>query len=268
MGDIVVGGDQVAAELDDPGVVLVDVRPPHFYQQAHLPGAVNLPVFYLFAANAGPPAADDLVRRLGRLGISRSTRLVAYDDGASASAARLYWVLKYYRHPDVSVLDGGVTAWRHEGRDWEYTAVEPEPAEYEIPDPDPTVLTDLANVSASLGAPDSVIVDTRSPAEYLGLQRTARRNGHIPGAINIDWSNNLTLDEGVLHRLRSDDELRDLYQTSGVTPDKDVILHCETGNRASETFLVLKKLGYPRVALYTAGWQEWGNRDDTPVEEA
>ena len=70
------------------------------------------------------------------------------------------------------------------------------------------------------------------------------------------------------HRLRSDDELRDLYQTSGVTPDKDVILHCETGNRASETFLVLKKLGYPRVALYTAGWQEWGNRDDTPVEEA
>ena len=115
---------------------------------------------------------------------------------------------------------------------------------------------------------DAVILDVRTPSEYLGLRRTAGRNGHVPGAVNIDWQDNLSAGNDDIPRLLDDRELHLMYESAGVTPDKLVLVHCQTGVRSSETFMVLKELGYPRVANYVAGWQEWGNRTDTPVESA
>jgi thiosulfate/3-mercaptopyruvate sulfurtransferase len=129
------------------------------------------------------------------------------------------------------------------------------------------VLADLQRVRSALEAGDAVILDVRTPAEYLGLQATAARNGHVPGAVNVDWSNNLEASGDAVASLRSDDELRDLYAQAGVKADKNVIVYCQTGHRASETFLVLRKLGFERVATYGPGWQEWGNRSDVPVDE-
>jgi len=264
---VVVDTQWVRDHLGDSSIVLVDVRPPHFYAQGHLPGAVNLPVILLSRADGGPPEAVALGAHLGEIGIARETHVVAYDDGASPSAAFFFWTLSYYRHPAVSVLDGGVTKWRRDGEELIYLSISPAAATYDVGDPDPEVLVRFEEVRQSLGSPDTVLVDVRSPAEYLGLRRTAARNGHIPGAINIDWTNNLERSSDGVRRLMSDDALRSLYETAGVTPDKRIILHCQSGGRSSETFLVLKKLGYPDVANYPGGWQEWGNRGDTPVEE-
>lgn len=256
----------LAEHLDDEKVVLVDVRPPHFVAQAHLSGAVNLPVFLLYGPDAGPPESDQLASRLSSVGISRDSHVVAYDEGGSPSAARLYWVLKYYGHPDVSVLDGGITKWRREGLDWEYEATSAPAAQYDVPLPDRTVLSTLTDVRAAIDDEGAVILDARSPAEYLGLQMTAARNGHVPGSVNTDWANNFEAPDGV-PVLLPDDQLRRMYEDAGADHSKHIVVYCQSGGRSAATYLVLRHLGYPYVSMYSAGWQEWGNRQDTPVEE-
>jgi thiosulfate/3-mercaptopyruvate sulfurtransferase len=253
--------------LADQDLVAIDVRVPQFYGQAHLPGAVNLPPYHLFDRGGGVPSPSDFARRLGQLGITRTTFIVAYDEGASTAAAQLYWLLSYYRHPRAAVLDGGITRWRHLGLDWEYAVPVPAGATYEIEESDPSLLATADDVRAAIDRADAVLLDVRSPAEYLGLQLAAARNGHIPGAVNLEWSNNLAPDEDGLPRARPTSDLRDLYQQAGITADKEIIVHCQSGHRSSYAFLALKQLGYPRVRHYLAGWQEWGNREDTPIEE-
>lgn len=265
MSEILVSTEWLAHRVLDAAVAVVDVRPPFLYGQGHIPGAVNLPEFYLSSAN-GPIAADRLASRLGALGITRATHVIACDSGEGPGAAQLFWLLTYYRHPAVSVLDGGVTKWRHEGRDWEYTEAPVEAVEYAIEAPDRTVAADYESMQARLGAPDTAFVDVRTPAEYLGFEVTAARNGHIPGAVNIEWMANLERDDAEIYEAAPDDRLRALYQTAGITPEKRVVVYCTAGHRASQSFMALKKIGYPDVAIYLPGWHEWGNRSDAPVE--
>lgn len=265
--EIVVSADWLTDHLDDDDIVVVDVRFPQFYMQAHLPGAVNLPVFFLGGPGGGPPPPAALAPRLGRLGISPDTHVVAYDDGASSSAAHLFWALRYLSHPRVSILDGGITNWRHEGRDWDYSPVQSQAVDYVPGSVDESVVAALDDVRGIVNGNVGTIVDVRSPGEYLGVQISAARSGHVPGATNVDWTNNLQVAEDGISLLRPDEDLRRLYQEAGITPEKQVIVYCQSGSRATETFMVLRKLGYPRVAVYGPGWQEWGNRDDTPVEQ-
>jgi thiosulfate/3-mercaptopyruvate sulfurtransferase len=262
----IVSTDWLSERLGDDKVVPVDVRSPHFFVQAHIPGAVNLPVFFLQGQGGGPPAGDDLAARLGRLGITRDTHVVACDEGGVPSAAVLYWVLRYFGHPRVSVLDGGITLWRHEGRDWEYSVQNYLPALYEIGAANSAVYAQREDVLAALEDPNIRLVDVRSPAEYLGLQVTTRRSGHIPGAINFEWSNTLSAGSDGLPVLRAETEIRDALASAGVTADTDVIVYCQSGGRSSHTFLVLESLGFRNVRNYAASWQEWGNRPDTPIE--
>ncbi|MGI8968214.1 MAG: sulfurtransferase, partial [Chloroflexota bacterium] len=239
--DAVVSSEWVSEHLDDPSVVLVDTRLPNFYTQAHLPGAVNLPTLMLSLAGPvsidGVPAPGPLAQRLGHLGITADSHIVLYDDGRGADAARLYWILKLYRHRHVSVLDGGITKWRHDGNDWEYSTGTPEPASYEIAALDREQLATTDEVRTALDDPNTVIVDVRSPAEFLGIDLRAQRAGHIPGAVNVDWTNNLEEDENGITQARGANDLRDLYAAGGVTPERTVIVHCQSGDRSSAAYL-------------------------------
>jgi thiosulfate/3-mercaptopyruvate sulfurtransferase len=111
--------------------------------------------------------------------------------------------------------------------------------------------------------PNVVIVDARSPAEYSGFDVQAKRGGHIPGALNIDWVRNVTND--ALKTFKPAPELRKMYEAAGVTPDKEIIVHCHTGVRAAHTIFTLSLLGYNRLRNYDGSWQEWGNRPDLPI---
>lgn len=266
MADVFVSSEWLSGHLDEPGIVVVDVRQPFFYAQAHIPGAVSIPLMFLASSGGGPPSAGALAATLGRAGISRDTHVVAYDEGGSDAATRLYWTLSLYGHPEVSVLDGGVTAWRHAGHDWAYDQTTPPEVQYPVPEPVPGVMQTAEELKVSLDRPDHAIIDTRSPGEYLGARPAALRNGHVPGAVNVDWSANLRDEEGIA-LTQSRAVLTAIYADAGATPDRHVTVYCASGMRASYTFAVLKSLGYPRVDIYIPGWNEWGNRDDTPVEE-
>lgn len=256
--------DWVESEGRATGVMLVDARPPFFYAQGHLPGAVSLPALLL----AGPsePVPATVAARLGRTGIRPDSHIVLYDDGASPTASAVAWVLTYCGHERISLLDGGITKWASEGRELSYVAETPPPAEYIPGGVRSDLLARLDDLTAAINDSSAIILDVRHPSEYLGVQMTARRNGHVPGAINVDWSNNQT-DEGGVARLRSVDELQALYRDAGVTPERPVIVHCQSGHRSTFTVAVLRHLGYERVRNYAAGWQEWGNRADTPIDE-
>jgi thiosulfate/3-mercaptopyruvate sulfurtransferase len=261
----VLNAEQVAERLRTSDIVLVDVRPPQLYARGHVPGAVNLPTFLLGGSQGDMPAAEGLVRSFGKLGISADRYIVAYDDGASPAAARLFWVLSYYRHARVSVLDGGIRAWTSRGYPLESGAREVDAVEYSIGEPDTSLSVSTDDLLKSLDDDELLLLDVRAIAEYQGLQTTAARNGHIPNAVHIEWRESLEAGEnGIQLRPRAD--LERTFVGAGVTSDRRIVVYCQSGQRASHAFLTLKHLGYPHVAQYGAGWQEWGNRPDTPVD--
>jgi thiosulfate/3-mercaptopyruvate sulfurtransferase len=263
--------DRLQQRLADPSVrVLESSVAKETYDEAHIPGALWVDHFADLLRNGDESSGEVLTPAqfaalMSRLGIAPQTTVVWYGDRHSSYATRGYWTMDYYRHPgDIFVLAGGRERWIAERRPVARDVTAVVPAPYPLP-----LTRDDANragwqrVRDAIGNPAAVILDVRSPEEYDGTNRRARRGGHIPGAVNIEWTQAMAGD----NVLRSPDALRRLYEHAGVTPDKEVIAHCQLGVRASHTWFVLKHvLGYPDVRNYDGSWQEWGNRDDLPVE--
>ena len=257
----------LAPHLGHPDLRIVDLsaRPVHHGQ--HVPGAVHLDYRCLLAPR--PPALglmpDDayLEAMLSSLGVRPDSLVVAYDEEANAKAARFLWTLDVIGHRRFSLLDGGLAAWLTEGQPTESREAVPSPETYRVGERTQAA-ADKADILARLGDPGTVILDARSPAEFSGLDCRAARGGHIPGAVNFDWT--LAIDRQRALRIRSQEELRPLLESIGVTPDKEVIAHCQTHHRSAHTYIVLKALGYPHVRGYAGSWSEWGNDPSLPVE--
>jgi thiosulfate/3-mercaptopyruvate sulfurtransferase len=254
----------LAQHLHDPGLRLVDMRAPEAYRQGHIPGAVHLewkalkdPDNEVYVIPPEPFAA-----LMSRLGIGDATTVVAYDDQGGLGPARLWWVLDYYGHTKAKVLNGGWNKWIKEKRPVTTEVAAPQPAAFTVR-VDPGKICLVEELVANLKQPNVVIVDARSPAEYSGFDVRAKRGGHIPGAVNIEWTRNVTNDE--LKTFRPAADLLKMYEAAGVTKDKQVITHCQTGVRAAHTMFTLRLLGYEQVRNYDASWQEWGNRSDLPL---
>ncbi|MFQ5830694.1 MAG: sulfurtransferase, partial [Candidatus Methylomirabilia bacterium] len=247
---------------------IVDLRPLDDYRQGHLPKAVNLSVAELTATVGGVGGMmaprGRVEARLGERGISRQTPLILYDDANGLLAARLFWILDFLGHREVRLLNGGWAKWRAEGRPTTRLLPNVVPTRYEA-EPDPSRVATADWVLARSGTQGAVVVDARSPREFRGevAGRGVRRSGRIPGAVNVDWRENLT---GSPKILKSAAELRRLYEKAGVTADQEVVVYCRTGVRAAFDYFVLRLLGYPRVRNYDGSWLEWGNRPDLPLQ--
>ncbi|MBI2910628.1 MAG: sulfurtransferase [Chloroflexi bacterium] len=264
----------VADHANDPKVHLIEVDVDFSnYQKGHIAGAVG---FDWQKDLQAQPVRDmvsnaELEALLGKAGVSNDSTVVVYGDANNWFAAWALWVMKYYGHSDVRLMNGGRIKWEQEGRAYTTDVPTVTSVTYRGKGPDASLraLRDL--VRESVGRADRPLVDVRSPREYSGEllapenlpQEGAQRGGHIPGAQNIPWASAVKEDG----TFKSADELAAIYQPKGVTRDKEVIAYCRIGERSAHTWYVLKYLlGYERVRNYDGSWTEWGSMVGVPIE--
>jgi thiosulfate/3-mercaptopyruvate sulfurtransferase len=251
---------------------IIDVRADLFtYLKDHLPGAVYLNIETLRATAGGipaqllsPAAYADL---FGRLGLRMNQPVVIYSAGETRNidATFLAWLLAGFGHSTVYVLNGGYFKWQLEQRP--LVARYPRVAPGSFPAgpfrPEQAILED---VHRAITTADAILVDARPPDQYEGRAGAQMRRGHIPGAINHYWQSDLT-QEGFGHVWKSSAQLRAEYAGQGITPDKNIIVYCNSATEASHVHFTLRYLlGYPRVRVYVGSWTEWAERVELPIE--
>ncbi len=256
-------------------IVEVDYDPENAYRQGHLQGASLI----WWKRDINDPITRDIVSKsqfedlLSRNGITTQSEVILYGDFNNWFAAFVFWVFKYYGHENVKIMNGGRKKWEIENRS--YTKDEPpiQKTNYVAQPPNEGLRAYLFDVRRSLDKKDTVLVDVRSPKEFSGEitapaeypMEHAQRGGHIPNANNIPWASAVNDTDGTF---KSVEELKKIYETKGITPDKDVICYCRIGERSSHTWFVLKYLlGYPQVRNYDGSWTEWGNMIGNPIEK-
>ncbi|MDX1432962.1 MAG: sulfurtransferase, partial [Gammaproteobacteria bacterium] len=254
--------------LGDDALLVVDLCNAQTSASAQVPGAIRIEYASIIASRPPVsgllPDAGTLARVMSSLGLAPDRHVVAYDDEGGGKAGRLVWTLHMLGHERVSMLDGGIHAWANEGHAIAQGAAVAAPSEY-----DARIVGDAAAdkdyILARLDDAGVVLVDTRTPEEYHGVNVRAERGGHIPGAINFNWVE--AIDQARNLRMKQQDALRSLLESAGITPDREVIAYCQTHHRSSHTYVALKSLGYERVKGYPGAWSEWGNLPDTPIEK-
>ena len=277
--------DDVAAMLESgDDVVLVDARKPEEYVSSHLPGAINLPGAALRTSKAKPGQGESQYlfrtadgsldvaryeRLLGEVGIDEDDTVIVYGNHAGKTDGSIpAMILDILGHEEVYFLDGtGPSEWAATGRELVSGGETREPTEYEA-NPDADAIWDLDDVLAHVGDESVVFLDTRSPEEFAGDPATLEkrgnaRGGHIPGAVLINYTDHLDGDKRTL----APAEIAKQFADAGVEKDETVVLYCQTATRVSLPYLALKDLGYENVKVYDASWHEYGNRDDTPIEQ-
>ncbi len=265
----------LADHLDDPQVRIIDMRfyfdRPGFeaYAVDHLPGALylqwdtelsdpNHPVKYMLV----PP--EKLAALMGRLGIDNAMTIVAYDDEGGHFSSRLWWTLNYYGFDNVRILHGGIQKWKSENRPLQTEIPGYPPKTFKPGQPRLEWRTTADQVLDHLNDPHTALVDVRRSSEYRGEEVRAARGGHIPGAINLNWLENLDRESWTFKDAAT---LRQRFEAAGVTHDKHVVTYCQGGVRACHAALTLKMLGYPDVSVYDGSWEEWGNDPTLPLEK-
>lgn len=264
--DTVVNGEYLCRLIDtqNPNLLLVDTRPFSDYNKGHIPHAINIDLMNFHWFDTSKEGIVQFNRQmkilLNYLGVNPQSIVVFYDGNSGSSASRGIWLLNYFSHDDAYILDGGFENWLKSNYPVE-TTTNPFVSSNSVFNINKDVLADAEHVKNKIekNADDVVIVDCRSKMEYDGLVVRASRRGHIPHAINIDWINNL--EKG---KFKDHEKLSQLY--SFIPMDKEVITYCQGGYRAANTYLILKKLGYPNVKMYLGSWGEWGNISSLPIE--
>lgn len=272
---LIVEPEQLAEHLDDPSLLIIDVPArSESHAQGHVPGAIFLDHRLLLRGQypddtAGVPnevpSTESLSRLFASLGLTRDSHVVACDDEGGGWAGRLLWTLELIGHGRYSYLNGGIHAWREAGLPVSNETITPPPSDYEAEILRPEVAIDCQEIQERLADRDFALWDARSRAEYDGVKGDNRHLGHIPGAVNMEWTQ--AMDRGRALRIRDYAELITELEALGLTPDMEVATYCQSHHRSGFTWLVGRALGFEKIRGYAGSWKEWGNRDDTPIEK-
>ena len=276
--EVLVTTDWVADHLDDPNIRIMDVSEDVLlYDTGHIPGAVKIDWLGDLWDDTIREfiQPDELAKLFERLGVSNDTEIVLYGDKNNWWASYAFWFFRYSGHEKLKLMNGGRAKWVAEDRTLTTDAPDVTPGSYTPGQRNPElrafrddVLKHLERVKAGTGA----MVDVRSPGEFKGdvthmpdyPQEGVLRGGHIPGAQSIPWAQAVAEDG----TFKTADELRNLYESKGVTGDKEIIAYCRIAERSSHSWFVLKYLlGFENVKNYDGSWTEWGNSVGVPIEK-
>jgi thiosulfate/3-mercaptopyruvate sulfurtransferase len=236
-------------------VRIIDVRAKSDYDAGHIPKALSIPADSVNDPTAQVEGArlldDRLAELFGSRGIDKNTQVVLYDDKGGFHAARLFWMLDYFGHRKVAILNGGIQKWTADGHKLSLDQVKAKPARF-TPTPMERRAASADWLLERRTDTNVVVIDVRPTALF--------QKGHIPWARSIPWAQNLAADG----TMKTADELIAHFAAHGVTPDKNIASHCQDGKASAHSYFTLRLLGFPRVRSYDRSWAEWGSADDLP----
>ena len=274
-----VAADWLAEHIDDPEIQIIDARmaPPGQeerdlnaeYQAGHIPGAVFFDIEAL-SDHTSPlphmmPRAEAFAVAMRELGVSSDKHLVVYDEGNLFSAPRAWWMLRTFGVEKVSIVAGGLEGWRRDGLPLEQGLPELPEGDFDGR-VDPLAIKRLTDVLLVSHEGSAQIVDARPAGRFNGQvaePRPGLRSGHIPGALDVPWTELVINGE-----LKTTDELNEIFARQGVDFERPIIASCGSGVTAAVVVLALTTLGVNGVSLYDGSWSEWGARTDLPIEPA
>jgi thiosulfate/3-mercaptopyruvate sulfurtransferase len=259
------------------GAILWDVRSGEEYKRGHVPGAVNMDDAQTELRDAKTEdylPIPEMEKRLGASGIDLGKEIIVYGAKALPGAYFAYQTLRYLGAAQVRVYHGGIDDWKAAGKplSTEQTALAPISVDATL---QKNRLVSTDEVVSKLNRADVQLVDARTPKEYSGEDIRALRGGHIPGAVNIPYEANwidadtprklqrkqVSNKDGM--NLKPVEDLKKLY--GALDPEKETIVYCQSGSRASETAAVLEELGFKNVRIYDSSWLGYGNAFDAPA---
>lgn len=257
----------LAQHLNDANVRVVDMR-ARGYGDGHIPEAVFVDNNWIRNPKAGPtflPTPQEFEALMAKLGISNNTRVIAYDERGGIYAARLWWILNYYGHSNVALLDGGWVKWTAEQRATSTVTPAITAAAFKVK-PGTVKVATADQVKAAINQPGVKLVDARSQGEIDGKDlRNIKRGGFIESSVPVYWEDTL---DPVTRAFKPAAEIARLYRDKGITASDDVTVYCQVGMRASHDLFTLALIGHDltRLSNYYGAWEEWGNREDTPIK--
>ena len=255
------------AELKaNKALVVIDVQASDVYAKQHIQGAINIPHKSLY--KTGPIEGQflepaELAAIFGKKGVSNTSKIVIYDDGSQKYNSRMWWVLKYLGASDVTLLhkEAGqmeaaripMTATAATGKATTFT-----------PSINDAMNIDMAAVAAMGSSPNALLLDVREPDEYNGIDKDKKSKGHLPGAVFMHFKEVQTANGA----FKSKDEIIATAAKFGATPEKEIVVYCQTGIKAAVTYIALKEIaGFPNVKLYAGAYAEWASVAGNPTEK-
>ena len=270
--ELLVEPDWVAEHANDANVRIIDCAVLEAYRRAHIPGAVHLPVHY-YIKEKDPEGTDhgtlvmppgEFEALMGSLGVSNDTLVITYDDNNALVASRLWWVLNYYGHTHVKVLNGGWHRWLTEGRPVTFHATRAPKTTFTAA-VNPALVATVEQLKEQHADPGACqVLDARTDGEWDGTNnRGNRRAGRVPNARHLEWVRFVGTDDS--RKFLPAGEIQQLLDEAGITRDTPTITYCQGGIRAAHAAFTLTLLGYDNVRVYDGSMREWANRDDTPL---